>query len=216
MNNIKEKQFELDLFTITKKVDENQDNKYECNKIEGLVYIPNFITQEEHEFILEQVDQQPWLSELKRRVQHYGYRYNYKSRKVDTSMKIGDLPEWMLVIAHKLKDDGLFSEIPDQIIVNEYLPGQGISKHIDCINCFLDPIISLSLGSTCMMNFVEKKTNNKQSLFLEPRSLVIFKDDARYKWTHAIPARKSDINQGHKIMRQRRISLTFRKVILLD
>lgn len=47
-------------------------------------------------------------------------------------------------------------------------------------------------------------------IYLEPRSLLILKDDARYKWKHGITSRKSD----NGVKRQKRVSLTFRKVIL--
>jgi alkylated DNA repair dioxygenase AlkB len=50
-------------------------------------------------------------------------------------------------------------------------------------------------------------------MFLEPGSLTVMKDDARYAWKHAIPARKTDTYQGHKVERQRRLSLTFRTVL---
>ena len=54
----------------------------------------------------------------------------------------------------------------------------------------------------------------EQEIYLEPRSLIILSGKARYQWTHAIPARKSDIVHSEKIMRDRRVSLTFRNVIL--
>ena len=49
---------------------------------------------------------------------------------------------------------------------------------------------------------------------MKERSLIILSDDARYEWQHAIPARKSDVVNGFKIARDRRLSLTFRTVIL--
>jgi hypothetical protein len=45
-------------------------------------------------------------------------------------------------------------------------------------------------------------------------SLLVMKDEARYKWTHGIAKRKSDRYRGRTIVRRRRVSLTFRKVIL--
>lgn len=41
----------------------------------------------------------------------------------------------------------------DQLIVNEYEPGQGINPHIDNIKLFKSDIASLSLGSDCIMIF---------------------------------------------------------------
>jgi alkylated DNA repair dioxygenase AlkB len=118
--------------------------------LDGVVeYVPDFITLTEHDELLEQIDRQIWLTELKRRVQHYGYKYLYKSRKVDASMYLGQLPTWADIIARRLQIEGYIDVLPDQAIVNEYLPGQGIAKHIDCPSCFIDTIVSLSLGSAC-------------------------------------------------------------------
>lgn len=50
----------------------------------------------------------------------------------------------------------------------------------------------------------------KQSIPLEPNSLLVLQGEARYKWKHGIAPRKSD----NGVRRGRLISLTFRKVIL--
>ena len=44
--------------------------------------------------------------------------------------------------------------MPDQLIVNEYQPGQGISAHIDCEPCFKNTIVTVSLGSVYEMDFI--------------------------------------------------------------
>lgn len=104
--------------------------------------------------------------------------------------------------------------LPDQVIINEYLPGQGITRHIDCVPCFGESVASLSLGSQCVMEFTHAKTGEKQQQQLDPRSIVVLAGEARYDWQHSIPQRKSDMWDGEKRMRGRRISLTFRTVIL--
>lgn len=182
--------------------------------IPGLTYISAYITPEEESFLLKQINKQLWLNELKRRVQHYGWRYDYKARQVDSSLKIGDLPEWLQTYTDKLYSEGYFPAFPDQVIVNEYLPGQGISPHIDCVPCFTDAIASLSLGSPCIMEFTHNQTSEKIPVLLESRSLVIMQGDARYLWKHAIPARKTDKLSGKSFTRKIRVSLTFRKVHL--
>ena len=183
-------------------------------EIPGLTYLPDFMDQESHDRLLANVDSQPWLNDLKRRVQHYGYKYDYKARRVDPSMRIGALPEWAMALADQLVDRGLMRELPDQLIINEYEPGQGIASHVDCVPCFTDSIASLSLGSSCVMTFTGKETGHVIPLLLEPRSVVALRGEARYEWTHGIAARKTDIYQGRTIHRRRRVSLTFRKVIL--
>lgn len=184
------------------------------SKIKGLDYIPEYITQEEHKFLWQNVNAEKWLDDLKRRVQHYGYKYNYKARFIDYTMKIGELPLWVMSLAEKLKEDGFMQNTPDQLIINEYLAGQGIASHIDCEPCFDDTIISLSLGSTCVMDFINKYTKEKIEILLEPRSLVVLKGEARYEWTHGIAGKKADLFKGQKYERKTRISLTFRNVIL--
>ena len=191
----------------------DQKEEPEIN-ISGLTYIPDFISAQEQYLLLSQIDQQSWLTDLKRRVQHHGYKYDYKARTVDHNAYLGSLPGWLSSLSKKLHDDRIFPSVPDQVIVNEYLPGQGISAHIDCVPCFADTIASLSLGSPCIMEFSNPKTGEKKSIVLEERSLIVLSGPARYEWQHAIPARKSDIINGIKIERLRRISLTFRNVIL--
>ena len=181
--------------------------------IDGLTYIPDYIDATSEDALISTIDVQPWITELKRRVQHYGWRYDYKARSVTNDLRIGALTDWLQSYAARLQQAGLFSETPDQVIINEYQPGQGISAHIDCVPCFTDTIASLSLGSPCVMDFTHSKTGEKSSLLLEPRSLIVLTGDVRYVWQHAIAARKNDRFQGQIISRTRRVSLTFRKVI---
>lgn len=186
--------------------------KPEVPKIEGLRYVPNFISEEEHDTLLAVIDAQLWLADLKRRVQHYGYKYDYKARNILSDSYLGQLPQWLSGLQERLFTDEIFKKKPDQAIINEYLSGQGISAHIDCVPCFDDVIASLSLGSDAIMQLSSEE--KRHDLYLEKRSLIVLSSEARYKWQHAIPARKSDIVDGVKLERQRRVSVTFRKVIL--
>ena len=147
-------------------------------------------------------------------MQHYGYKYDYKARGIDQSAYLGSIPDFLTELCQELEKDEYFSAQPDQVIINEYLPGQGISAHVDCTPCFKDIIASLSLGSDCVMEFTQPQTNQKETVLLEEGSLVILSGPARYDWQHGIPARKSDTIHGNKVMRQRRVSLTFRNTIL--
>lgn len=184
-------------------------------EIDGLKYIENFISLSDQKTLLEEIDKEIWLQDLKRRVQHYGYKYDYKRRNIDISLKVGELPLWANELIAKFRKSKLISFPPDQLIVNEYLPGQGIASHIDCEPCFEDTIISLSLGSSCKMDFIKfNKPDLKKVIYLQPGSLLILNGEARYDWLHGIAGRKSDNVFGEKIIRSRRVSLTFRKVIL--
>ena len=44
----------------------------------GAVIVPDIVIQAEERRILLRVSQAPWMTDLSRRVQHYGYRYNYR------------------------------------------------------------------------------------------------------------------------------------------
>jgi alkylated DNA repair dioxygenase AlkB len=183
-------------------------------KVSGLKYIPEFITKEEHEQLWRAINSETWLTDLKRRVQHYGWKYDYKARSIDYSMYLGELPNWAQHFGDRLFQAGHLSKIPDQLIINEYQPGQGIANHVDCEPCFGETIISVSLGSNCVMDFINLKTKEKLEVMLEPRSLVVISGEARHKWTHGIAARKTDNFNGVKFERRLRISMTFRNVIL--
>lgn len=176
--------------------------------IDGLTYIPDVFGQHNQDLLLEEVDKHLWLNTLKRRTQHYGYIYDYKARHVDLSMWIGQLPPFAILAANVLKDRKIIDKNPDQLIVNEYLPGQGISAHIDCEPCFDDTIITVSLGWAYEIDFIKNK--EVHSLMLEKGSVLKITGAARYEWLHRIRSRKKD----HGIPRERRVSLTFRNVIL--
>ena len=191
------------------------NNEEAIDAIKGFNYIENYIDKSEQEGLLKQIDGRSWLEDLKRRVQHYGFKYDYKARNVNHEMRIGCLPEWLQALGQRLHEDGHMPTKPDQVIVNEYQPGQGISKHIDCEPCFEDDIVSLSLGSSCVMDFTNKSDKTKKiPVWLAPRSIIVLRDESRYFWLHGIAPRKSDQWAGQKYKRQRRVSLTFRKVIV--
>ena len=178
----------------------------------GVIYIGDFLPRGEEEAIKDRLDTGEWSNTLKRRVQHFGYVYDYKARAVTAGAYLGKLPEWLETLAERLVTLGYFVDVPDQVIANEYCPGQGISAHVDCVPCFNDTIISISLLSQCEMIFRERSSSRSLAVLLHPRSGIVLKGAGRYEWTHEIPARKSDAVDGMKVARGRRISLTFRKV----
>lgn len=175
-------------------------------------YITEFISTQEEQTLLDKIDAEPWLNDLQRRVQHYGYRYDYKSRRINDEDHIGALPSWVDEIIDRLMVKNIFKERPDQMIVNEYEPGQGIAPHTDR-DCFGPTLASLSLGSACIMHLQHDK-DSKFDAVLETRSLIIFNGVSRYDWKHSITPRQSDKVENISYPRTRRVSLTFRTVIL--
>ncbi len=176
----------------------------------GLQNHAEALDEGEQQHLLSSIGQSRWQNDLKRRVQHYGYRYDYKARRVDSSMSLGPLPSFLSDVARKLLDARVLSTMPDQAIVNEYLPGQGIAPHVDCVPCFDDTVSTLSLGWAYELEFSRPATNEKQVVLLEPGSVLTMQGEARYLWRHEIKKRMND----RGIPRRRRVSLTFRNVLL--
>lgn len=128
------------------------------------------------------------------------------------------------------------------MLVNEYLPNQGIMPHAD--GPLFHPVVStISCGSHTILRFYKQITGivdsctdgnkcedraNMHCLLLEPRSLLIIKDDLYHEYLHSIDEVSQDtINTdvrnidrciqfkeyiGHTIARKRRLSLTIRHV----
>lgn len=144
-----------------------------------------------------------------------------------------------------MKIAGVFDQIKaNHVLVNEYMPGQGIMAHSD--GPLFHPIIcTISCGSHTILRFHENDThedlgnsvtsidNEKKrkivcQLLIEPRSLLLLKDDMYKNYLHSIADVKSDkitddllnLEQcaefknhvGKIVERNRRISLTIRHV----
>ncbi len=148
--------------------------------LEGLTLRRDWIDPDAEARLLAAIDRAPWRDDLKRRVQHYGWRYRYKARAVTPEDYLGPLPTWAQELARRLHDPagGLMARAPDQLIVNEYTPGQGISQHVD--RPVFGPVIaSLSLGSKCVMKFTRPRSDDVRELVLPRRSLLILRGPAQ-------------------------------------
>ena len=182
----------------------------EAPSIPGVRIVPDWLSQQEEQFLVDAVDQSPWITDLSRRVQHYGWRYDYKSRRITREDFLGPLPFWMADVVERLTQSNLLPGV-DQCIVNEYEPGQGIAAHTDCVPCFGPTVAMVSTLSDIQMDFANQRTGAAEAVHLPRRSLLILDGEARMLWTHAIAKRRSDTKFG--ITRTRRLSFTFRSVI---
>lgn len=187
----------------------------EEHPINGLFYI-NDININTSDIIskLDKLKWEPITSHSNSRlVQHYGYKYNYKTYNIYE--KCEDIPEFLYELKSYLTDVCLELGIIDnsynfnQCIVNNYNEGQGISPHIDfrdygkVIGCF-------TLGSGSEMSFT--LDDYKYNIYVNPNSLYIMSGDSRYKYKHSMSTKLYDIYENKKIKRSRRVSITFRNV----
>lgn len=173
--------------------------------IPGLQYLADYISSETECHLVAAIDTETWNTAWQRRRQLYGADYG----KSEGSPQ--PIPNWGIELAERMSAGGITPRPFDQMLVNEYLPGQGISLHRD-YQTFDDTVVSLSLLSTCIMDFVHAKDGRRESMLLQPRSLLVLSGESRQEWQHGIAARKNDIWQGRKLPRGRRLSVTFRSV----
>ena len=185
--------------------------------VPGLKFLEGFLPPEQQAYCVQRIDAADgeWRNDLSRRVQHYGWRYDYKARAITPDMHIGALPDWLAKVAQKLYDEtGLFDRVPEQVIVNEYLPGQGIATHIDHPG-FGPTVCMVSLLDDWEMDFSEN-WKDKMPALLQQGSCVLLTGAARDTWQHGIAPRKSELMENGRRPRNRRLSMTFRTVLNRD
>jgi len=186
-----------------------------------LLLIRDFLSTDEEEELLAQLDNGEdcqWDDRLSRRVQHYGYEFDYASRKAFSDHPMVPFPSRAKEALNKAATVLPEAAGYNQLTVNEYLPGQGISSHIDTHSCFGDTMVSISLAADIGIRFIpaSEKLDSRErlSLWLPRRSLLIMKGPSRFAFKHAIPLRKTDCVDGVVVNRIRRVSLTFRSIRL--
>ena len=156
----------------------------------GAAIVADFISPREEDRILQRIEEAPWLSDLSRRVQHYGFRYDY--RGTSRPVPAAPFPRWAEVMAGRLRAhfDGI---VPVQCIVNEYRPGQGIGMHAD--HQHFGPVVaSLSLAADWRMRFRPRFVRpyarhglpGDEVAVLPRRSVLVLCGAARTNWMHGI------------------------------
>ena len=175
--------------------------------IHGLMLHHDFISEDEEELLLRAVDAQPWDATIRRRTQHYGRHFDYRSKLAGEEAT--PLPEELRALyVNRLTcpsaqqplvpwqpgEDGGGEDGGDllQCTVNEYTPGVGIASHVDTHSAFEDGIASLTLGGGCAFRLQRSSDGADLSVWLPPRCLLVMCGAARYEWKHSISGRKYD------------------------
>ncbi|XP_059622612.1 alpha-ketoglutarate-dependent dioxygenase alkB homolog 6 [Phlebotomus argentipes] len=192
---------------------------------ETVIYIPNFITSDEEKHILASVASAPkpkWTQLLNRRLINYG-GVPHKN-----GMIAEEMPRWLLTFVEKINNLGVLEDKKaNHVLVNEYLPGQGIMPHTD--GPLFHPVIStISCGSHTILRLQRSAGGEEeQQILVEPRSLLLIKDEAYHDHLHSIDEYFEDKidervtnlslcetthESGTVLTRSRRISLTIRHV----
>lgn len=171
--------------------------------VPGLGYFPDYVSEEEARALMEAVDRGAWVEDWKRRRQIYGVSY---SRTGDAAPPI---PDWLRPLIERVERDGHLEAGVANVVVNEYLPGQGIGLHRDYAP-FGPTVVAVSLGSDVLLDFVEPVTGARCALDVAPRSLWRITGPARSSWQHGIAHRSTDRVHGALRPRGRRVSITMR------
>lgn len=170
-------------------------NSFRVGNLPTVICKPEFITENEEKYLLDKIYEAPlskWKSLKNRRLQNWGGIVHEKG------LLPQDLPPWLTKITERIfEDSGLLPAAINHVLINEYLPNQGIMPHQDGPAYF--PVVAiLSLGSPVVMDFIphsrlkyieeEERIFNHRSLsvLLNPRSLLIFKDYAYSDYLHGI------------------------------
>lgn len=142
-----------------------------------------------------------------------------------------EMPTYLQACLDKVNDLGIFGESnANHILLNEYRAGQGIMSHFDG-PLFYPTISTISVGSHTVLEFHQPRSEDDESvkrtepsfkLLVEPRSLLILKDDLYHRYMHSIseieeddlsdPLIKNIATSDSKIQRGTRFSLTIRNV----
>lgn len=207
-------------------IEEEEDTTSMHKEIVGLYYFKNAVQPSLGKELLEWFKSDYFIDRLQkvkginsqkasenaRKVVQFGYEYDYTSRHA--TKKIEDFP----LIISRLRDiiplvwrsaPPTITKKLNQCLINRYLPGQGISPHIDKVE-FGDTIVCFTFLSGREMVFISPEDKKEYSVYTEPFSMYVMTKDARYIYKHAMKARKKD----GKIPRGECISVTFREVVL--
>ncbi|KAL1274996.1 hypothetical protein QQF64_027810 [Cirrhinus molitorella] len=197
-------------------------------------YVPNFITEAEEEYLLQQVYRAPkpkWTQLSGRRLQNWGGLPNLKG------MLAEKLPDWLLQYTEKISALGAFAgKTANHVLVNEYKPGEGIMPHEDG-PLYHPTVTTISLGSHTLLDFYKPVCQTQSeipqteasrymlSLLVQQRSLLILQDDMYKIYLHGIHGVCEDIlservvnlsstgaQVGDTLPRSTRVSLTIRHV----
>ena len=204
--------------------------------VEGATVVADFITEADEEALLACVNSRPWIDSIHRRVQHYGYTFNYKTFLLDFMAETPPMPEPVQQVIAKICSSIGGEHKLTQLTVNEYEAGQGIAPHIDTESCFGPSIFVLNLAGGIVMTLrkpydetagsssgsddcdspstpANKRAQIKKHMWLPRRSLLVLEREARYAYSHGIAKRINDVVDGQVLPRGRRVSMTFRQAL---
>ncbi|KIJ64381.1 hypothetical protein HYDPIDRAFT_112387 [Hydnomerulius pinastri MD-312] len=189
-------------------------------------YIPDFITADEEAHLLRKINESPkqkWKMLGNRRLQLWGGEVLRKNILFREEMPpfLASYPD----ILGRLKATTAFNSSPHQgpnhVILNEYLPGQGIMPHEDGPS-YHPVVATISLGSHTVFHYYSYRSERESapsnsafsnagrtidptpvlSVFLEPRSAIVTTGPLYTSHLHGIDEVTADTFTGHGKLRR--------------
>jgi DNA oxidative demethylase len=158
----------------------------------GFEYRPDLLTVEEERRLVallhrtEFGDVRLRGQVARRRVRHFGFTYDYRSRGLTPAEPLPEELRWCRDRAASLA--AVAPAELEQVLATRYPPGAGIGWHRDAPT-FGEVIVGISLLGACRMRF-ELRRDGERALAeqqLGPRSGYVLSGPARWAWRHHIP-----------------------------
>jgi alkylated DNA repair dioxygenase AlkB len=174
--------------------DELQRTSLAPNTPSGLLYVSDFLSPRDQEQLLDAIGAMPLERAqykqftAKRRVIHFGGRYDFSAQELLASESI---PDVLLPLRDRIAAVAAVApEAFSHAMVAEYRPGTQLGWHRDVPD--FEIVAGVSLGSAARMQFrpfsaAERLRKHYLNLFLEPGSLYVLRDSARWGWQHRVP-----------------------------
>jgi len=184
----------------------------------GLNIITNAIKSHTEHRLMQYIGSNSWKKASNRRVQHYGYTFNTEHFHCKNTIVNPCDPIPQVFVEELSQALGEPATDFNQVVIDEYMPGQALPLHIENISLFNEKIIILSLGSDVFMQFITD-SRNIHSIFVPRRSITILTGDARWYWKHGVPSHMSELDSKawKKIQPlDTRMTITFRKLAISE
>ena len=158
----------------------------------GFRYVADFLQPAEERDLVALLEGLPWEAvifrgyEARRRVVHFGHRYEFERRGVTPGLPIAEP-----LVALRERAAALADHDPEryvEVLATEYRPGATIGWHSDA-PAFGSTVLGVSVASSCRMRFRRRAPDgwSRWDQVLEPRSAYVIGGEARSAWQHSIP-----------------------------
>jgi alkylated DNA repair dioxygenase AlkB len=164
----------------------------------GLAYHPAFLTADEEQSLISTIQALPLEAAryreftAKRRILSFGHGYDFSSNVL---LPAPPLPAFLHPLCARVGAwAGIAPSSLRQCTIAEYAPGTQLGWHRDVPH--FGTVAGVSLGGPARMRLrpyphVKGRAERALTLTLDPRSAYVLRDDARWRWQHAISPTKA-------------------------